>query len=81
MNKDKNKQRNIAFGQFARRLRKKNDLNQTQIAQALGVTHRAYVSKLESGIFAWQLWQMEDLANLFELKLSDLLKQFETQVD
>ncbi|MCC6462994.1 MAG: helix-turn-helix transcriptional regulator [Saprospiraceae bacterium] len=56
-----------------RHLRRQQQLNQQQLAYALGISQTAY-SKLERGKTALTLTHVQKLARVFQCKLSALLE-------
>lgn len=62
-----------SIGQTIHQLRKKNNMTQAQLAEALYVTDKA-VSKWETGTSIPDLQQLESITNLFGISYDELLK-------
>lgn len=67
------------FGQFARRKRQEANLSQSAVAQAMGFSHRSEVSRKEADLIEWKLREVETLASLLKIKVSELLAEYERQ--
>ena len=65
---------NILIGQKVKELREKAGLNQTQIAQFLGID-QSTISKCEKGERQFQMDHLERLGSLFGLSLADLMNE------
>jgi len=65
---------NSLIGRKVKTLREKAGLNQTQIAQFLGIDQTT-ISKCEKGERQFQMDHLERLGNLFGLPLADLVNE------
>lgn len=65
--------KNQKIGNFIANLRRENNLTQKDLANKLGITDRA-VSKWERGICLPDIMLFEDLAEIFNISVSELLK-------
>jgi transcriptional regulator with XRE-family HTH domain len=69
---------NVIFGEFAREKREEAKLSQNQVALTLGYSKnsRTVMYRLERGDAVWGINHMIGLAELYELNLDELIKQF-----
>lgn len=68
----------MTFGQFIKQKRLKMNLTQTDLADHFGYKSYMMVSYLENGLRQWTLYHVFDIAKLFDMPASELLKEFET---
>lgn len=71
----------MTFGQYAALRRQQAGLSQSQVAQALGYTHRAHISKMERGIVAWSLDDVVKLAGVLNMSISYLIEGWENETN
>ncbi len=67
---------NILFGEFVRFKRSKKNMSQSDLADLMGNNFQN-ISRLERGLITPTLFWVQNLAEAFELKLSDLIIEFE----
>ena len=67
---------NILFGEFVRFKRAKKNMSQSDLADLMGNNFQN-ISRLERGLITPTLFWVQNLAEAFEIKLSDLIIEFE----
>ena len=67
---------NILFGEFVRFKRSKKNMSQSDLADLMGNNFQN-ISRLERGLITPTLFWVQNLAEAFEIKLSDLKIEFE----
>lgn len=67
---------NILFGEFVRFKRSKKNMSQSDLADLMGNNFQN-ISRLERGLITPTLFWVQNLAEAFEIKLSDLIIEFE----
>jgi DNA-binding XRE family transcriptional regulator len=67
----------MTFSKFIKQKRIAANLSQDTVAWALGFKHRSNVCRLEAGKFEWKLKDVMKMAELFGVKVSELLKEYE----
>ena len=67
----------MQFGEFIRLKRDKAKFSQNQVATWLGFAHRSNICLKEGGRLNWNLADILSLAELFNLKPSELMAEFE----
>ena len=67
---------NILFGEFVRFKRSQKNMSQSDLADLMGNNFQN-ISRLERGLITPTLFWVQNLAEAFELKLSDLIIEFE----
>ena len=67
---------NILFGEFVRFKRAKKNMSQSDLADLMGNNFQN-ISRLERGLITPTLFWVQNLAETFEIKLSDLIIEFE----
>lgn len=71
----------MTFGQFIKLKRESLGLSQQQLTDVCGFAHRSEISKLEAGKIEWKLNQIQAIAQLFEMTISELLSEYEKEVE
>ncbi len=66
---------NNSIGKRIRELRKAHDLNQKELAEALGLSSQSTVSMIESGENLPSITVATKMATLFNISLDELLKE------
>jgi transcriptional regulator with XRE-family HTH domain len=67
---------NILFGEFVKFKRAQKNMSQSDLADLMGNNFQN-ISRLERGLITPTLFWVQNLAEAFELKLSDLVIEFE----
>ena len=67
----------ITFGQFIKQKRIAAKLTQAQVAAHLGYTSYTMISELENGNKFWHIRHAVKLAELFNIRLSELFREWE----
>ena len=65
------------FGQFARLKRENADISQEDVAHEMGYKHRSEISRKETGLSNWKLWECCILASMLDIPLSQLMAEWE----
>lgn len=69
------------FGQFIKQKRKELGFSQQALANACCChSNRSDICKLEQDKIEWKLRDIEAIANLFSISVSELLKEYEAQI-
>ena len=72
----KKKGYNILFGDFVRFKRSQEGMSQSDLADLMGNNFQN-ISRLERGLITPTLYWVQNLADAFDLKLSELILEFE----
>ena len=67
---------NILFGEFVKFKRAQKNMSQSDLADLMGNNFQN-ISRLERGLITPTLFWVQNLAEAFEIKLSDLIIEFE----
>lgn len=67
---------NILFGDFVRFKRSQEGMSQSDLADLMGNNFQN-ISRLERGLITPTLYWVQNLADAFDLKLSELILEFE----
>jgi transcriptional regulator with XRE-family HTH domain len=67
---------NILFGEFVKFKRAQKNMSQSDLADLMGNNFQN-ISRLERGLITPTLFWVQNLSEAFELKLSDLVIEFE----
>ena len=67
---------NILFGEFVKFKRAQKNMSQSDLADLMGNNFQN-ISRLERGLITPTLFWVQNLAEAFEFKLSDLIIEFE----
>ena len=67
---------NILFGEFVKFKRAQKNMSQSDLADLMGNNFQN-ISRLERGLITPTLFWVQNLSEAFELKLSDLIIEFE----
>ena len=67
----------MTINQFLRTKRQELGISQDTVSQALGYAHRSEVHRLETGKLEFRLRHLFILAELFGMKASELLAEYE----
>jgi transcriptional regulator with XRE-family HTH domain len=67
---------NILFGEFVRFKRSQKNMSQSDLADLMGNNFQN-ISRLERGLITPTLFWVQNLADAFDFKLSDLIIDFE----
>ena len=67
------------FSQFAKQKRLENNLTQHQCSRALCYKNRSTFQRLETGKIKWSLDDLQNFADLLNVKLSELIAEYENQ--
>lgn len=67
----------MTINQFLRKKRQGLGISQDTVSQALGYAHRSEVHRLETGKLEWRLKHLFVLADLFGVKASELVAEYE----
>ncbi len=71
----------MLFHQFLRKKRNEAKFSQNQVAVWLGFAHRSNVHRKEAGRMNWTVNDLFLMAELFNLKPSELLAEYERNSD
>lgn len=67
------------FGQFIKSKRESLGLSQQQLTDVCGFAHRSEISRLEADKVEWKFYQIQAIAQLFEMTASELMREYEKE--